>query len=402
MIKVFDKTKKRTSIWIRDHWVDLFKGEAMVSEDDAWELKHNPDFIVDIQNTPFNKNTWTKKYKKIIWDTQTIQLANGYGSVSEMAIKTLDKLGIDVYTPAKIIDESSQAGRLGEIAKKQIVADAVTIIYSLPDVYDRVNSQIKFGYTMFENTKLPAGWTEKLNNCTGVIAPSQFVKELYISNGVKVPVLKYLHGVNQEYFHWMDRPERDTYTFIDFAAPLSTRKGAELVYKAFAMAFPKNTHKDVRLILKTTEPFWLWGGLDDKRVRLIKHSLDSTEMLRLLFDADCMVFPTHGEGFGLPPLQAMATGLPTLVTNWSGCQEYADKKYCLPLDYTLVESPHWKTGGQWADVKTDDLVDKMRWCYNNRKIARSIGKTAADHVAKEWTWEKRTNDFLDELNNFLQ
>jgi len=399
MIKVIDKTKKRKAFWVKDHWVDFFNGEAFVSEIDAWEMKHNPDFIVDIPPIPFNKKTWTKKYKKIIWDTQNIQLANGYGSVSEMAIKTLDRLGIDVYTSAKLADESTQKDRLGEIAKKPIVSDAATIIYSLPDVYERVASEIKLGYTMFENTKLPEKWVDQCNACSGMIAPSKFVKDLFIDNGVKVPILTYLHGVNQEYYHWMDRPERETYTFIDFAAPLSLRKGAEYVYKAFAAAFP--FEKDVRLVLKTTEPFWLWGGIKDPRVKLYHHSMSIEEMQKLLFNADAMVFPTHGEGFGLPPLQAMATGLPTLVTNWSGCQEYIDDKYCLPIDCDLVDSPHWKTGGKWADIKFDDLVEKMRWCYNNRKTARSIGQAASEYVAKQWTWEQVTKEFLTELNNFL-
>ena len=39
------------------------------------------------------------------------------------------------------------------------------------------------------------------------------------------------------------------------------------------------------------------------------------ELVRLYNQADCFVFPSLYEGFGLPPLEAMACGCPVLVSD---------------------------------------------------------------------------------------
>ena len=47
--------------------------------------------------------------------------------------------------------------------------------------------------------------------------------------------------------------------------------------------------------------------------------------------ADAFVTTTHGEGFGRPPLEAMAMGLPTIATNWSGLTAFVADGVALPI-----------------------------------------------------------------------
>jgi glycosyltransferase involved in cell wall biosynthesis len=49
--------------------------------------------------------------------------------------------------------------------------------------------------------------------------------------------------------------------------------------------------------------------------------------------ADAFVLPTRGEGWGIPVAEAMAMGLPVIVTNYSGPTEYANEEnaYLLPV-----------------------------------------------------------------------
>jgi len=62
--------------------------------------------------------------------------------------------------------------------------------------------------------------------------------------------------------------------------------------------------------------------------------LTRLELLKEYQDADAFVLPTRGEGWGLPAAEAMAVGLPTIVTNWSGPTGFAtkDTAYLLPLE----------------------------------------------------------------------
>jgi glycosyltransferase involved in cell wall biosynthesis len=86
--------------------------------------------------------------------------------------------------------------------------------------------------------------------------------------------------------------------------------------------------------------------------------------------ADLFVYPSLYEGFGLPPLEAMACGTPVVTSNTSSLPEVVDDAGIMvdPLDVdALADSMH--------RVLTDDaLQEKLR----NKGIAR----------AREFSWEK--------------
>jgi glycosyltransferase involved in cell wall biosynthesis len=148
--------------------------------------------------------------------------------------------------------------------------------------------------------------------------------------------------------------------------------------------------------------------LDVENIEFRSTTYSKQEMRRFHFDADCMVFPTRGEGFGLPALEAMATGLPTIVTGWGGPVDYSDPDDTLMLDHGMSEAvdmdliyrEYFATGedaGQWAEPSLEDLRAKMRWCYENRGPALLMGKRAAARIAREWTWEQKMRELVDLL-----
>jgi len=68
------------------------------------------------------------------------------------------------------------------------------------------------------------------------------------------------------------------------------------------------------------------GG--DQSLRELVHlvgSVDEQRLARLYEDATCFLFPSRTEGFGFPPLEAMARGVPTAVANSSSLPEVTDR-----------------------------------------------------------------------------
>jgi glycosyltransferase involved in cell wall biosynthesis len=53
-------------------------------------------------------------------------------------------------------------------------------------------------------------------------------------------------------------------------------------------------------------------------VRVLDRALPLSQLPRLYRAADAFVLPSRGEGWGRPHAEAMAMGLPTIATNWSG------------------------------------------------------------------------------------
>ena len=58
--------------------------------------------------------------------------------------------------------------------------------------------------------------------------------------------------------------------------------------------------------------------------------------------ADAFVLSTHGEGWGRTPMEAMAMGLPTIASKWSGLTEFISAEYAIPINISEVEPafPH--------------------------------------------------------------
>ena len=131
--------------------------------------------------------------------------------------------------------------------------------------------------------------------------------------------------------------------------------------------------------------------LEDRRIELIKDVLDSEQLYELYKNVDCFVFPTHAEGFGLPPLEAMATGLPTIVTNWMGCKEFVNKDVCYPIKVNKLEDAIYPESygdvGEWAFIDIMKVRELMRYVYENKEEAKQKGYIASKYVDKYYRFK---------------
>jgi len=86
------------------------------------------------------------------------------------------------------------------------------------------------------------------------------------------------------------------------------------------------------------------------------HGLTSNGRLAEIYSsADVFVFPSEYEGFGLPPLEAMACGTPVVVSHCSGIDEYAVNEY-----NALVASREELTSSIERICKDKELASSLR------------------------------------------
>jgi len=182
------------------------------------------------------------------------------------------------------------------------------IMLGYPTLIENYSPMARFGkriaVTMFESTRLPEGWADALNRVDAVVVPAVFLVKIFRDAGVTVPIHVVPLGVDEAYMR-VDRLPRGNrpYTFLAIA-DRGMRKGWDLAWHAFRSAFGDSyRHK---LILKCRE-----GGMEhlksgDDNVEIFRADLSVDEMAKLYARCDCMVFPTRGEGFGLPPREFAA------------------------------------------------------------------------------------------------
>ena len=250
---------------------------------------------------------------------------------------------------------------------------------------------------MFESTATPLHWTEPMNLCRRIMTPCETSKQAFQSRGVRVPIHVVPQGVNPDAWPIVDRRHREQpFTFL-IAGGLTYRKNPIGAVRAFLAAFPGNN--DVRLVIKTRGgkagfTDWLKQIPRDDRIVTIAENSTPKQMFDLFASADAFVWPSRGEGFGLPPVHAMSTGLPLIVSDNSGMSQYCDDRHNYPIPCKEVPVPRcadggypeeWGDCGNWWEPDFDALVETMRDVQKYRKVAYRRGQHAARWVRDHWT-----------------
>ena len=241
-------------------------------------------------------------------------------------------------------------------------------------------------HTMFESEELPEGWANILNRTRLVWVPSVWCKDVFRDNGVTTDIMVSGYGVNRDEFPFEQRYPDDQFTFMTISHDLFDRKGGWQVWRAFCRLKLRGELKNALLLVKfqkglatnltkSGNPGWVMSEDGTKEVdgiAYIYRTMPQAEYARLLHNAHCLVYPQRAEGFGLIPLEFMATGGLAMVTNRTGCREYL-------RDDVAVVMPE--------EVTDSELEARMVWAYENRDAVCRMGQRAAEYVAQEWTWE---------------
>jgi hypothetical protein len=200
-----------------------------------------------------------------------------------------------------------------------------------------------FVYTMYESTRLPSAWVKFLNKYADVIAvPSQFCKDVFLECGVKKPIgILSLGFDTDEVLPAFKRNLQDEYIFLwqGVAFDPNGRKGVDIAVQAFRELKNDGCLSNAKLILKyhCGDGIQMNGVEDTQGVTYLQKDYTREQMNNLYKKVDCCINPTRGEGFGLIPLEQMAMGKPTIVTEFS--IPYIKLDYCLPISYRLEQSP---------------------------------------------------------------
>ncbi len=225
-----------------------------------------------------------------------------------------------------------------------------------------------------------------------VIAISEATRRDVIAEyGVRPEKVLTIHpGIDQIFFDVNPAATRPGPPHLLFSGAPIARKNLELVLHALASA-PAGTATagaDLDISGATEAAFPNHAalirslGLRD-RVHWLGQ-VSRAEMPALMAGSAVVVYPSHYEGFGLPPLEAMAAGCPVVASNAS----------CLPEvlgDAALLVDPGDETG--FARAVESVLTDQQ---LRQRLIA------AGRAQARKFTWERCAERTVDAYRLALQ
>lgn len=145
------------------------------------------------------------------------------------------------------------------------------------------------------------------------------------------------------------------------------------------------TEKDYYLILVGQRNYF-YERLKKETIKLLGENSDRViftgyipdeQLAHYYQQAMAYVFPSVYEGFGLPPLEAMAYGLPVLSSN-SSCLPEILGEAALYFDFR----------------KGSDLLDKMKQIINNNQLRHNLIVKGKEQIQK-YSWSKMTRELID-------
>lgn len=324
----------------------------------------------------------------------TFDNRDGYGRHAKFMLRSLHRLGVSAQ-PIHL-DQLSWDGWVQRLAG----LDFSYLTFAIMSAGEFIGIPGRqWGLSMYECAKPPEGWAEKINeHLERFIVPSEWLVDVFRKAGVRktLPIHVVGEGIDPLEVPFLDRRHRSKdrpFTFLSLG-DRGGRKGHDLAWSAFHKAFNID-NDDARLVIKcrannlpnldlTLNPSWKWLSLWRE---------DVPTMADVYEQVDAFVYPTRGEGWGLPAREAAATGLPVLATNWSGTAVDIEK-WGIPLDqYKLVPSS-LETRGLWAEPSIDELAEKMRWIYDHQDEAYAIGRRASEWLHANQTWDHATKDLI--------
>jgi len=360
--------------------------------------------------------------------------SSGYGVHSRQIARWLLSKDVDLtiqpvpwgMTPW-ILNPDRHSGLTGKMMEKSTSVDDknfdVSIQVQLPNEWDPNLAKFNVGASAVVETDIcNPSWVDQCNLMDLVIVPSNHAKKCLESSGelttrIEVVPESFIDEILKDDIEPLNIDFKTKFNFLivgQITASDSTcdRKNLGNTIKWIYEAFQGES--DVGIIIKTN------SGRGTKIDRIVtRHNLSSIlnqvgrkrfpkvyllhgemtdqEMASLYKHPDikCLVSLTRGEGFGLPILEAAASGLPVIATDWSGHLDFLNLGRFIPVSYTLSDLPDrhidnqiFMKSSRWAEPSERDFKKKIKKFRKSSTIPKEWSKNLSVEIRDKFSFEK--------------
>lgn len=300
----------------------------------------------------------------------------------------------------------------------------ITIRHQWPPDFTPVTSGKLVLIQPWEFGSLPKEWITPFSTIVDEVwVPSHFVRECYISSGVPAERVQVVpNGVDCVTFTpdatklLLKTTKRFRFLFVGGTIQ---RKGIDLLLGAYHNCF--TAADDVCLVIKDMGGSSVYEGQTAREVierfqqdpaapeiEYIDRMLTPSEIAGLYTSCHCLVHPYRGEGFGLPIAEAMACGLPPIVTGYGAALDFCNQDNAWLIPATIHTLPNKLIGTRetvdypWlAEPDFASLCTLMHYAATHPDDVSNRGIIACRTIREQFTWEMAAEKASERLQSLV-
>jgi glycosyltransferase involved in cell wall biosynthesis len=315
---------------------------------------------------------------------EQVWAGNGYGYATRMLMNSLTRLGYEWSENDKSAD--------------------VEFWFDQPVHWRPSSDKYVIGYHPWESTLLPPEWRDMMNSCDEIWTPSPVIADWYHRYaGITKPVYVFEHGVGPIWTPY-ERKAEGTFKYLHIGGE-AIRKGMKEILAAHRHLYGHDNTAELNL--KMTSEGWRVSGWPN--VNIVPDSLELPELVQLYHDNHVFVYPSWGEGFGLTPLQAMATGMPTItLSSWAPYARFLDPNLVVESELSDPPEEHilynrWRQihPGQMWKPDQKSLESAMTYARENYDACVAYAMAQTDEIRAHYDWDRLTEEAFKNLESRL-
>ncbi len=324
------------------------------------------------------------------------------------------------------LDGSLEDGLIGRIIETSLPSEKkhdISFQIQLPNEWDPEVADFNVGITAgVETDRCPPHWIDFINAMDLVIVPSSHTKKSFENSGqikTKIEIVpEYIQpAMIEQKLEPMDLGLKTKFNFLMFGlitgqTPESDRKNTFFGIKWLCETFKDD--KDVGIVIKTNlgrmsvldrkdTEFILNKLVEEVRVGdypkvYLSHGMMTDHEVSSLYrskDIQALVSFTRGEGYGLPLLEAAASGLPVMATKWSGHMDFLNSIRFSGFEYDIIDvhpsridENIFVSGCRWAHPKEKETKKRLKKIKDSYKVPVEWAQSGAEILKNKLNSEK--------------